>query len=102
MSPRGPPRGPTLPTPRIVMYWPVATPAGIRTTICFSPLTRPSPRHFLQGEEITVPSPEQFGHGAMLTTCPKKERCARRTSPLPRHVAHVTGDDPGSAPRPSQ
>src|SRR3954447_11865368 len=102
MSPRGPPRGPTLPTPRIVIYWPVATPAGMRTRISFSPLTRPSPRHFLHGEEMTVPSPEQVGHGATLTTWPKNERWARRTSPLPRHVAHVTGDEPGSAPLPSQ
>src|SRR5450759_1343604 len=101
MSPLGPPRCTTLPTPRIVLYWPIATPAGIRTSISFSPLIRPSPLHFLQGDEITVPSPEQLEHGATLTTWPKKERCARCTSPLPRHVAHVTGDDPGSAPLPS-
>ena len=30
-----------------------------------------------------VPSPAQVGHGATLTNCPKKERCARRTSPVP-------------------
>src|SRR3982750_4576761 len=102
MSPRGPPRGPTLPTPRIVMYWPVATPAGMRTTICFSPRSRPSPLHFLHGEEMTVPSPEHVGQGATLTTCPKNDRWARRTSPLPWHVVQTVGDDPGSAPRPSQ
>src|SRR5689334_12825008 len=101
MSPRGPPRGPTLPTPRIVMYCPVATPAGIRTAICFSPRIRPSPLHFLHGAATTVPSPEQLGQGATLTTWPKKLRWARRTSPVPRQVVHVVGFDPGSAPRPS-
>src|SRR5215210_5333273 len=62
---------------------------------------RPSPRHFLHGEAMTVPSPEQVAHGATLTTWPKNERCARRTSPLPLHVVQVAGDEPGSAPLPS-
>src|ERR1700687_5300727 len=76
-------------------------PAGTRTTICFSALTRPSPRHFLHGEGMIVPSPEQVGHGATLITWPKNERWARRTSPLPPHVAHTVVDVPGSAPLPS-
>src|SRR5258705_352695 len=42
MSPRGPPRGPILPMPRSVMYWPVATPAGICTGTVCSPRTRPA------------------------------------------------------------
>src|SRR5712671_5612043 len=102
MSPAGPPRGPTFPTPRIVMYCPVATPAGTRTSTCFSPRTRPSPRHFLHGEAMTVPSPAHVEHGATLITCPKKDRCARRTSPVPLQVEQVAVDVPGSAPLPSQ
>src|SRR5688500_2515079 len=62
---------------------------------------RPSPLHFLHGDCTTVPSPEQVGHGATLTNCPKNERWARRTSPDPAHVAHRCTDVPGSAPLPS-
>src|SRR5882672_7955617 len=102
MSPIGPPRGPTFPTPRMVMYCPVATPAGIRTTTCFSPLMRPSPRHFLHGEGMIVPSPEHVEQGATLITWPKNERWARRTSPLPLQLAQTVVDVPGSAPLPSQ
>src|SRR5215213_3692328 len=100
MSPRGPPRGPTLPCPRSVMYCPVATPGGTFSLIVRSTRTRPSPRHFLHGALTTCPSPAHVGHGATLTNCPKNERCARRTSPLPPHVVHVVGFVPGSAPLP--
>jgi hypothetical protein len=55
----------------------------------------------LHGVLMTVPSPAQVGHGATLTNWPKNERWARRTSPLPWHVVHVTGLEPGSAPEPS-
>src|SRR5690348_6176839 len=61
---------------------------------------RPSPRHFLQGVCTMVPSPRHVGQGATVTNWPKNERCARRTSPLPLHVGHVSGFDPGSAPVP--
>src|SRR6478609_4414094 len=74
----------------------------MRMATCFSPRVRPSPLHFLHGDAMTVPSPAHAGHGATLTTWPKKDLWARRTSPLPAHVEHVIGDDPGSAPRPSQ
>ena len=40
---------------------------------------------------MTVPSPEQVGHGATLTNWPKNERCARRTSPDPLHVVQRCG-----------
>src|SRR5512141_560148 len=102
MSPRPPPRGPTLPTPRIVMYCPVATPAGTFTRISCSCLTRPSPRHFLHGDVMIVPSPAHVGHGATLMTWPKNDFCARRTSPAPAHVVQRLALVPGSAPLPSQ
>ena len=63
---------------------------------------RPSPRHFLHGDATMRPSPRHVGHGATVTNWPKNDRCARRTSPLPLHVAHVCGFEPGSAPLPSQ
>src|SRR5256714_2013727 len=102
MSPRGPPRWPAFPTPRSVMYCPVATPGGTSIEISRSSRNRPSPRHFLHGVCTVVPSPLHVGHGATVTNCPKNERCARRTSPLPLHVAHVCAFEPGSAPLPVQ
>src|SRR5437016_5476025 len=102
MSPRPPLRGPALPTPRNVMYWPVATPAGTRISMSSSARTRPSPRHFLHGDATTLPSPAHVGHTETLTTAPKNDCCARRTSPDPRHVLHVATDVPGSAPLPAQ
>src|SRR5687768_2050183 len=83
------------------MYCPDETPAGICTGIVWSPRPRPSPRHFLHGALMTTPSPEQVGHGTTETNCPKKERCARRTSPPPLQVRQVAGVVPGSAPLPS-
>src|SRR5690348_4751799 len=100
MSPRGPPRCPAFPTPRNVMYCPVATPGGTSILISRSPRIRPSPRHFLQGVWTTVPSPLQVGQGATVTNWPKNERCARRTSPLPLHVGQVVGLSPAPAPDP--
>src|SRR5690348_2372930 len=102
MSPRSPPRGPALPTPRSVMYCPVATPAGILTLIVLSPRTRPSPLHLRQGEAMVVPAPLHVGHGDTLTNWPKNERCARRTSPVPAHVGQRCGVVPGSAPDAAQ
>src|ERR1700693_5576136 len=63
---------------------------------------RPSPRHFLHGGAMTFPAPAHAEQGATLITWPKNDRWARRTSPLPPHVEHVSGDVPGSAPLPSQ
>src|SRR6202161_3416708 len=100
MSPRPAPRDPTLPWARKVMYWPVATPGGIRTVTDRSTRTRPSPRHFLHGDETTAPSPAHVGHAATRTNCRTKERCARRASPAPAHVGHLWGLVPGSAPEP--
>src|SRR5688572_24116522 len=62
--------------------------------------TRPSPRHFLQGELMIVPSPAHVGHGVTLITCPKNDFCARRTSPAPAHVVQRFALVPGSAPVP--
>src|SRR5919199_3470459 len=101
-SPRCPPRVPAFPTPRRVMYWPLATPGGIWTLIVLSPRVRPSPRHFLQGDSTICPSPLHVGHGATLTNCPKNDRWARRTSPEPPHVGQTRGLEPGSAPFPLQ
>src|SRR3979411_473517 len=74
----------------------------MRTVICFSARTRPSPRHFLHGEAMIVPSPEHVEQGATLITWPKNDRWARLTSPLPPQVAHTVGEVPVSAPLPSQ
>src|SRR5690349_20118653 len=101
MSPRGPPRGPTLPMPRSVMYCPVETPGGMSTGIVCSPRTRPSPRHFLHCASMVFPCPAHVGHGATLTNCPKNDRCARRTSPEPPQVLQRCGFVPDSDPDPS-
>src|SRR5581483_12066938 len=100
--PRGPPFVPALPTPRSVMYCPVATPAGTWIDSSWSPRMRPSPRHFLHGVWTMRPSPWQVGHGATVTNWPKNERCARRTSPAPPHVLQISDFVPGSAPLPEQ
>src|SRR5918911_3316351 len=82
------------------MYCPVATPGGMLSMIVCSSRSRPSPRHLLHGDVTTTPSPAHVGQGATLTNWPKKDRCARRTSPVPPHVVHRCGFVPGSAPLP--
>src|SRR3954462_4778431 len=47
------------------------------------------------------PSPRHVGQGATVTNWPKNDRWARRTSPMPEHVLHVSDLEPGSAPEPA-
>jgi hypothetical protein len=49
---------------------------------------------------MIVPSPAHVGQGVTLITCPKKDFCARRTSPAPAQVVHRVTLVPGSAPLP--
>src|SRR5881397_217159 len=66
----------------------------------FSPFTRPSPPQRWHGLGMTVPSPAHVGQGETARNCPKSDCAWWRTSPLPPHVAHLTGSVPGLAPVP--
>src|SRR2546422_7808798 len=84
---RRPPRSPLFPYPPLFRS-------------VFSARPRPSPWHLGRGSRITAPSPAQLGQGDTERNCPNIERAARRTSPVPPHVRHVVGCEPGAAPVP--
>jgi hypothetical protein len=51
---------------------------------------------------MVVPKPRQFGHGRIVRTSPRNERCVCVTSPRPWQISQVTGSDPAAAPDPEQ
>jgi hypothetical protein len=68
--------------------------------ISFSSWILPSPKHFLHGVSITVPSPLQLLHVVIFTNCPNTEREIVFTSPVPWHTGQVFVEVPASAPVP--
>ena len=73
---------------------PSSTPAGTFTDTVRRARTRPSPPQLPHGCGITVPMPAQVGHGRLVITWPRKDRCTLCTSPRP--LAGVAGGRVGA------
>ena len=80
------------------MVEPSSTPAGTWTLKVEVWVARPSPRHAGHGVSILWPVAPQRVHGVEVTIWPRIELRTRRTSPLPWHSVHVTGEVPGAHP----
>ena len=61
-------------------------------------LSRPEPRHCVQGDSTRVPAPAQVGQGVTMA----KKPCVRLTCPRPAQVSQVLREVPGLAPVPLQ
>jgi hypothetical protein len=64
----------------------------------FSLCTRPAPSQLRQAFSITWPAPLHDGQVRSMV----KKPCWARTRPRPWQDEQLTGEDPGSAPLPSQ
>ena len=49
-----------------------------------------------------MPVPAQVGHGRLVITWPRNERCTLWISPRPPQVSQVAGWVPGAVPAPAQ
>ena len=49
---------------------------------------------------MTIPVPEQVGHGRLVITWPRNDRCTLWISPRPPQVSQVAGWVPGAVPAP--
>ena len=67
---------------------------------CAGSAPGPSPPHCRHGSGMTSPKPRQIGHGRVVTTWPRNERCTLCTSPRPPQMSQVVGRLPGAAPEP--
>ena len=83
---------------------PESTPAGTDTSSLRRLSSRPEPRQFGQGSEMTLPSPRQEPQVITWLKCPNMPCCERRIRPAPLQLTHLVGVLPGAllAPRHSR
>src|SRR5207248_311462 len=92
------PGGPASPRPGSLIRAPSFTPAGIFTENSRVRRTLPDPAHSWHGCSTIRPEPRHWGQVRSSENTP----WLTATEPVPRHVGHVTGLVPGSAPDPPQ
>src|SRR5580700_1827526 len=92
-SPVGAPIVPALPLPGTRTRDPLATPAGMRTSMVSVRLTRPSPPHVLHMVR-SLPVPPQRVHGTLKRILP----AACWIVPVPPHVGQVCGEPTAPVP----
>src|SRR6266571_3656215 len=97
-SPAGPPRAPGSPRPDSRIFWPSATPAGIRTLSVRALVTPPVPRHSGHFTSTIVPTPWHSRQGSEKLN----EPWLIVVNPTPWQTGQVRGTDPGLAPLPWQ
>src|SRR5437016_11191883 len=92
-SPAGAPIVPELPLPGTRTRPPLATPAGMRTSMVSARRTRPSPAHVLHAVR-SLPVPPHRVHGTLKRIFP----AACWTVPVPPQTAHVCGEPTAPVP----